>query len=165
MGHGGQHVLDEAQVAVGAQEAVVLHPLVVEELGGVAGGRVAQDGHDGLAGAELLGQLDGHVDVAARGAAAEEAFLSHKATGHGEGLLVIDLVELVDDGEVHGFAEDVLADALDLVDVRGGHRLGVEVVVVDAADGVDAHDADVRGLLLEEAADAREGAAGAVRRR
>ena len=84
-----------------------------------------------------------------------------EAAGDVEGLAVVDLDHLVDDGVVHCVAEDVLADALDLIDVGRGHGLGVEVVVVDGADGVDADDLDGELVLLEESADAGDGAAGA----
>ena len=56
--------------------------------------------------------------------------------------LVVDLAHVVEHGEVHRLAEHVLADALDLVDVGLGELPGLEVLVVERADRIDADDLD-----------------------
>src|SRR5471030_2111947 len=59
----------------------------IEELGLVSAAAVGQDRNDGLAGAELLGELHRTHDVDRGRSAQHEAFVDDQVEQHGEGLL------------------------------------------------------------------------------
>ena len=138
------------------QEAVGGHPLVVEDRRQVAAATVGQQ-HDDHASsgpasaATCAAAHDGHP----AGAADQQRLLAGQPPGHVERVGVGDRDDLVGDPAVVRGRPEVLADALDQVGpavAAGVHR----------ADGVGADDLDPPvGDLLEVAAGARDGAAGA----
>jgi hypothetical protein len=106
------------------------------------------------------------VDSGARGDANEDAFLFGEAAGHGEGFIVGDLNDLVDELGVEDLGDEAGADALDLVRaglaagedgaVGGFHGDGPEVGVAglhvladpgEGSSGADAGDEDVGGAV------------------
>ena len=97
------------------------------------------------------------------GVAGEDALLAGDPARHQRGILVGDLLEVVDDAEVDVLRQEVLADAfgdvgVDLVLVEDP---GLLVLLEHRAVGVDAPDLDRRVALLQIAAGAGDGAAGA----
>ncbi len=78
----------------------------VEKAGLIAGAGVAQDRHDRVAGAEILGEADGAGDVDAAGGAHAKALLGDEVEDDAQRLLVGDEV-----GGVDGRAFEVLGDA------------------------------------------------------
>ena len=101
------------------------------------------------------GDLEGGGDGEAGRAADQQPLLAGEPPGHRERVGVADRDHLVGDLPVERGRPDVLADALDQVRAAGPAR-------VDRALRVGADDLDpAAGLLLEEAAGARDRAAGA----
>lgn len=108
------------------------------------------------------GHADGADGGGAAGDAAEDAFFAGEAAGHVDGFVIGDLFDVVDDGEVEGAGDEAGADTLDLMGAGlGGFAeagLGDDGAVGgfngDAADGFVF-------LVLDVAADAGDGAAGA----
>ena len=153
---GVQH-LPDGHAAVGAgEEAEPGQPLVVEDLGQVAAATVGQQHHDHrVRVVELLGQLDRGEGRHPGGAADEQPLLAGQPSRHREGVGVGDLDDPVGDGAVVGLGPEVLAHALDEVGAAGAAG-------VHRARGVGADHLDVGVLrVLEVAADAADGAAGA----
>ena len=150
-----QQLDDRAQRIGLVEEAVLAHPLVVEDLGQVLGRAVGEQHQDVLLALARLRVLDRARDRRARAAAHEQAFLPHQLARHQEALLVVDAHDLVDDLQVHGAGQEVLADALDVVRERARHPSGLDVLVVERADRIDADQAKAGLLLLEEAPAAR----------
>ncbi len=162
MDEGGQGALlevqDRADPGGGAgvlQEAVVRHPLVVEDLAEVAAAAVGEQHHDDVVGPEALRDLQGPDDRHAAGAADEQALLLGEAAGHLEGVLVGHGDDLVGHVPVVGARPEVLADALDQVRTAGA--AGVDRALRVRADHLDRAVAD----LLEVASGAADRAAGA----
>src|SRR5205085_1846647 len=128
----------------------------------VAFAEVRQHDHDELAG--VLGPF-GHLHRGPGGGAAadaaQHALLAGQAPGHLERVLVLHLDHLVNDVHVQDARDEAGADALDLVaarlerlallglgDDRAGHRLDGDAL-------------EARLALLDDFADAGDGAAGA----
>ena len=79
------------------EQLVLLHPLVVEDLGEVALAGVAQDGdHAGGGVVQLPGHLQRQSHVEPRRSADQDPLLPRQPPGHREGVAVGHLAELVD---------------------------------------------------------------------
>ena len=130
---------------------------VVEEDGGeVALAGAGDDDDDELARVfGVVGELEGGVDGGAGGDADQDAFLFGQAAGHGEGVVVGDLDDLVDEVGVEDFGDEAGAEAGDLV--RAGRAAGED----GAIGGLDGDGPEVGVAGLDVLADAGEGAAGA----
>ncbi len=163
---------DEGPLLLGAQElghraqriglvekAVLAHPLVVEDLRQVLLSAVGQQHEDVLLALRHLRVLDGPRHRRPRATAHEQPLLPHQLSGHEEAFLVVDAHDVVDDLEVHGRRQEVLPDAFDVIGERAGHPASLHELVVERADGVDAHQSKAGLLLLEEAAASRDGPA------
>src|SRR5205085_5736544 len=98
--------------------------------------------------------LEGSPHRSAAGAAYQNALFAGDAAGGLEGVAVGDCYPVGYDGAVVGSGDEVLADALDFVGAGAG-------LCVDRAFGVGTDYADIGVLLLQVAADAGDGAAGA----
>ena len=79
-------------------------------------------------------------------------FEPHQVARHQEALLVVDAHDVVEQLGVERRREEVLADAFDLVRERLGHALGLDVVVVERADRIDADQLHLGLLLLQDSA-------------
>ncbi len=112
---------------------------------------------------KLRAQLNQPGHRGASRVAGEDAFLARDAARHDGRVLVGDLLEVVDDAEVHVFWQEILADTLgdvrvDLVLVEDARCL---VFLEDRAVRVDAPDLD-RGIpLFQKPSGAADRAAGA----
>ncbi len=137
-----QNITHAAGKLLGAEVAHVLHPIVVVTLTEVAIAGVTDDDHDELARAELLGDLERAVHGGAAGSACEDAFLARETARGKEGILVRDLLHLVDDRHVQRADHEIVANALDPVDARLARAALVKLVVVDAAYGIGADNAN-----------------------
>ncbi len=69
-----------------------------------------------------------------------------------------DLQDVVEDFEIHRRGENIFADSFDDVGFRFADIAGLEKFVIERADGIDADDFDGGIFLLEETADAADGA-------
>lgn len=107
-----QHVGDAGARAGVLEEAVVGHPLVVEDLAEVAAAAVGEQYDDDVVLAEPGGHLQRRHDRHAAGAADQQALLLGEPAGHLEGVLVGDGDDLVRDLTVVGGRPEVLTDAL-----------------------------------------------------
>lgn len=98
----------------GAEEALALEPLAREQAVGVAVGAVAEDGDDGVAGPEALGDLLGGDDVERAAGAEVDALLVEAAVHHLDALLVRDMQAAVEQAHVgrQVVRDAALADAL-----------------------------------------------------
>ena len=97
----------------------------VEELRLVAVAVIGEHRHDGVAGAELLGEADGAGDIDAGRAAEAQPFLLEQVEDDGNGLLIGDLV-----GRVDRHAFEIVGDAA-LADAFGDRgAFGLELAVV-----------------------------------
>ena len=123
---------------------------------------VVENHHDHVIVREPVLELQQTGHGRARRIPGEDALLTRDAAGHHGRILVGDLLEVIDDAEIHVLREEVLADALgdvgvDLVLVEDARLL---VLLEHRPVGVDAPDLDLRVALLQEAADPGNGAAG-----
>ena len=140
---GGRHPL-------GTEHPVLRHPLVVVDLREIALAGIAQDAHH--AGFRIIFFLR-HIhrdlhDEAGR-AADEHPFLTGDPARHVEGVPIAHLPELIDQIEVQGGRDLVVADPLDHV---GRARLDDMRAVVgreDRADRIAGDHPDLRILLLQ----------------
>jgi hypothetical protein len=97
------------------EEAVVGHPLVVEDLRQVAAAAVGQQHDDHRVRAGRLGHPQRGRDREPGRAAGEQRFLPGQPPGHAERLGVADRDDLIAHGRIVGGGPDVLTDALDQV--------------------------------------------------
>ena len=77
-------------------------------------------------------------NAAAAGAAGEQAFHLREAARDDETFFVIDLKDVVEDFQVHGGGEKILADAFDNVGLGLDRFSGFEKIVVERTNGIDA---------------------------
>ncbi|KAJ0162558.1 hypothetical protein CTA2_4379, partial [Colletotrichum tanaceti] len=149
-----------------AQELLLGEPLAGEQPVGVAVGAVAQDGDDGVALADLLGDLLGGDDVEGRAGAQIQALLVEAAVDHLDALLVGDGQRAVDEADVglEVVRDAALADALGDAGPRALDELaaGRDVRVQHAAGRVGEERLDAAAAdVLEVPRDAGERARGA----
>ena len=155
----GQHVGDPRHC--GIEEMVVAHPGVVVDLAEIALAGVRQQHHHQLTRRERARDLERHPHRHARRATDEDRLLARQPAGHAEPVAVPAGDHLVDHREVRGARDEVLAHAFDLVRVRLRDLVRVVIVLEDRAHRIGADHAHGGVLLLEVAAGARNGAAGA----
>jgi hypothetical protein len=96
-----QEISDDAEPGV-AEEAVLAHPVVVEDLREVLGRAVGQQDEDVLLLPVAFAYLMRAGHRRAARAAHEEALEAHEIARHQEALLVVDAHDLVEDLEVDG---------------------------------------------------------------
>src|SRR5262249_29180281 len=126
----------------------------------IALAQVRQHDDDKLAGVlGTAGDLDGDMGGGAGADAAQDALFAGHAPSHDEGVVILNLDDLVHDAEVEHIGHEAGADTLDLVpaglqglalhllrDHRAGHRLDGDAL-------------EARLALLDDLADAGNGAA------
>src|ERR1700728_260963 len=114
------------------------------------------DDDDELAGAFFApGDLEGGVDCGSRRDAYEQTFFEGQATGHGDGIVVGNPNDFVNEFGVENFGDEAGADSLDFV--RSGLASGENGTV----SRLDGDDFEGRFFGLDVFADAGEGATGA----
>jgi len=151
----GQNGGDDRLVRRRFEEAVLVHPLVVEDLREVAAAGVGQQDDDQVVRIELARDADRGDDREPAGAADQEPGRAGEQPRHQERVPVADRLDLVDDRLVERRRPDVLADAL--------HQIGPAAAAgVDRALRVGAdHPYPAAADLLEVLAHAADRAAGA----
>src|SRR5260370_40210298 len=75
--------------------------------------------------AEIVGEGKWGGDATAAGAASEEAFHFREAARHDKTFLVIDLNDVVEDFQIHGRGEEILANAFHNVGLGFGGLPGL----------------------------------------
>src|SRR5579862_5461183 len=106
-----------------------------------------------------MGDLDGRPGGGPAADAAQHALFLGQAAGDLEGVVVLDLNDLVDDPGVQDAGNEAGADALDAMG-RGSHRLAGHLLRDDrAVDRLDGDGLEARLALLDDLADAGDGAA------
>ena len=138
------------------EETVVEHPVVVEELREVVAAGVGDQRQDPGLRPEPPRDPERRPHRRPGGASGEDPLLARQPPCEQEGISVRDPDPLVDDLGVHRLRPAVFADSLDQI----GVDVGLVLRGVDRPLGVGADDQDLGLALLEEAADARDGAAG-----
>src|SRR5260370_1241463 len=110
---------------------------------------------------EILGKTQRAGNATAAGAAGEEAFHFCQAPRNDEAFLVVDLNDVVEDFQIHGRGEKILADAFH--DIRFGFDglPGFDEIVVQRPVGIDADNFYFGIFFLQEFAHAADSAAGA----
>ena len=108
-----------------------------------------------------LGDFQRGGDATAAGASGEYAFLLREAARPDETFFVVDLEDVVENFQIHGGGEEIFADAFDDVGEGLADFSGLDLFVVQRADGIHADDFDVGILFLEVTSHAGDGAAGA----
>ena len=137
-----EHVADDG--SLGAQEAHVEHPLVVEDLREVAAAGVGQQHDHDVARAELARDLERGVHRGAARAADEQALALRHPAGGEERVGVAHFDHAIDERRVEGRRPEVFADTLD--EVRPPRPAGVH-----RTRRVGADDLHVRVLRLQVA--------------
>src|SRR5271170_2096121 len=145
----------------GVHVAVLAHPAVVENFGHVTGAGIGHEGDDHVALFRGAGDFQGGGDAAAAGAAGEDGFLFGEAARPDETFFVADLVDVVENFQIHGAREKIFADAFDDIGEGFAGVAGFYFFVVERADGVHADYFDFGILFFQVAAYAGDGAAGA----
>ncbi len=146
-----------------AEEILALEPLPREQAIGVPIGAVAEDGDDGVAGPQALGDFLGGHDVQGAAGAEIDALLVQAAVHHLDALLVRDMQAAVEQRQVRRqvLRDPPLPDALGDAPAAALRQLAarLDVRVQHGARGVgeEALDAAGRGLL-QVPRDAGEGA-------
>ena len=100
-------------------------------------------------------------NAAAAGTAGEDAFQLGEAARDDETLFIVHLNDVVENLHVHGGRKKILADAFDDVGSGLDGFAGLEEIVVERAEGIDADDFDGGIFFFQIFSDAADGAAGA----
>src|SRR5580704_6467414 len=145
----------------GFDVAALAHPFVVVDLAEIAHAGVWKKSDDESFGAKVFGKAESCGDASAAGAAGEDTFEFDQTAREDEALFIVDLKDVVENLEIHGSREKILADAFDDVGLGLDGFAALEEIVVEGADGIDSDNFDAGILLLEIFADTADGAAGA----
>ena len=135
------------------QISVLFHPVVVENFAEIVASGVGENDHDALRFGERGCVAERGGERGSGRAAGENSLFADQAARGAERFAVGNAEELVDDFLVVSDGEIILADAFNLVGVRG-------VAGEDGAFGVCADDLQRRVLLFEEASGSGDGSAG-----
>lgn len=139
-------------------EAVVLHPVVINELGDVRSHRVREDDNHSVVLGEVLGDLKSGSQSRARRSTHKQTLLLDESSRQQEGLSVLGLDPRVDHVSVQNVGHEVVTDTLDLVALVGVvERLGDGQ---NGALGVSSHNNHVLVLGLESLGNTGDGSSG-----
>src|SRR6266851_2357334 len=141
--------------------AAFVHPQIVINFAEVACAGVRKQRDHKISWAEILGKAQRAGDATAAGAAGEEAFHFCQAPRNDEAFLVVDLNDVVEDFQIHGRGEKILADAFHNIRFCFDGLPGFDEIVVQRAVGIDADNFYFGIFFLQEFADAADSAAGA----
>eukprot|EP00754_Rhynchopus_humris_P004778 Rhum_TRINITY_DN12402_c0_g1::Rhum_TRINITY_DN12402_c0_g1_i3::g.52149::m.52149 len=153
-------VLQARLLRLALHEALGLHPVVIDELRQVVADAVGEQDDATLALLQPLGGDARAVHGAARRSTDKQTLLLDQVTRVLQRRHVRGHHPLVDEAPVEHVRDEVVADALHLVE-RVLLALDELAVPQDRAGGVHADDDQVRQLLLQELGHARDGASGA----
>src|SRR5882757_4974494 len=141
--------------------AAFVHPQIVINFAEVARAGVRKQRDHKISWPEIFGKAQRARNATAAGAAGEEAFHFCQAARNDEAFLVVDLNDVVEDFQIHGRGEKILADAFHNIGFGFDGLPGFDEIVVQRAVGIDADNFYFGIFFLQEFADAADGAAGA----
>src|SRR6266849_1563183 len=141
--------------------AALVHPQVVINLAEVARTGVRQQRDHEIIWSQILGEAQRAGNATATGAAGEEAFQLRQTAGDNETFFIIDLNNVVQDFQIHGCGEEILADAFHDVRLGLDGLPGLDEIVVERAVGIDADNFYVGIFFLQVFSHSADGAAGA----
>src|SRR6202521_5544481 len=141
--------------------AALVHPQVVINLAEVASAGIRQRGDHEIIRSQILGEAQRAGNAAAAGAAGEEAFQLRQAARNDETFFVVHLKDVVQDFQIHGRREEILADAFHNVGLGFDGLSGFDEIVVERAEGIHPDNFDAGISFLQVFSHAADGAAGA----
>src|SRR6266571_2650175 len=116
--------------------AALVHPQVVINLAEVACAGVRQQGDHEIMRSQILGEAQCPGNAAAAGAAGEEAFQLRQSARNDETFFVVHLKDIVQDFQIHGRREEILADAFHNVGLGFDGLPGLDEIIVERAEGI-----------------------------
>src|SRR5216684_4227528 len=141
--------------------AALVHPQIVINFAEVACAGVRQQRDNKISWPEILGKAQRAGNTTTAGASGKEPFHFCQAPRNDEAFLVVDLNDVVEDFQIHGRGEKILADAFHNIRFCFDGLPGFDEIVVQRAVGIDADNFYFGIFFLQEFADAADGAAGA----
>src|SRR6266481_751131 len=141
--------------------AALVHPQVIINLAKVACAGVRQQGDHEIIRSQILGEAQRPGNAAAAGAAGEEAFQLRQAARNDETFFVVHLQDIVQDFQIHGRREEILADAFHNVGLGFDGLPGLDEIVVERAEGIHPDNFDAGIFFLQVFSHAANGATGA----
>src|ERR1700731_1093183 len=139
--------------------AALVHPQVVINLAEVACAGVRQQRDDEIFRSQILGEAQRPGNAAAAGAAGEEAFQLRQAARHDETFFVVHLKDVVQDFQIHGGREEILADTFHNIRFGLDGLPGLDEIVVERAEGIHPDNFDAGIFFLQVFSYAADGAA------
>src|SRR6266705_1609063 len=141
--------------------AALVHPQVIINLAEVARAGVRQQRDHEIIRSQILGEAQRAGNAAAAGPAGEEAFQLRQSARNDETFFVVHLKDIVQDFQIHGRREEILADAFHNVGLGFDGLPGFDEIVVERAKGIYPDDFDAGIFFLQVFSHAADGAAGA----
>src|SRR6266581_5377837 len=141
--------------------AALAHPQIVVDFAEIARAGVRQQGDDEISEAEIPGKAECRGNATAPGAPGEKAFHFRQAARNDEAFFVVYLEDVVEDFQIHGRGEKILADAFDHVGLGFDGLAGLDEIVVQRAVGIDPDNFYAGIFFLQIFSHAADGAAGA----
>src|SRR6266481_3640619 len=141
--------------------AALVHPQVIINLAEIACAGVRQQGDHEIIRSQILGEAQRPGNAAAAGAAGEEAFQLRQAARNDETFFVVHLQDIVQDFQIHGRREEILADAFHNVGLGFDGLPGLDEIVVERAEGIHPDNFDAGIFFLQVFSHAANGATGA----
>ena len=141
------------------EQALVDHPLVVVDLGEIAGAGVADEADDALRPLARAAVAQRRGEQRAGRRAAEDAFGAQQLARRAEALGVVDRVGHAHARQVGDRGDEVLADALHRPRAGGADRAAAGVLGDDRAGRIGEHEAELGAHRAEEARQAGDRAA------
>src|SRR6266566_1258900 len=141
--------------------AALVHPQVVVNFAEIARAGVRQQRHHEVTRAQVFGKEQRPGDATAAGAAGEQAFQLRQAARKNETFLVAHLDDVIQNFQIHGGWEEILADTFHNIRFGFDGLPALDEIVVQRAVGIDADDFDMGIFFLQVFSHAADGAAGA----
>src|SRR5229473_1972840 len=141
--------------------AALVHPQVVINLAEVARAGVRKQRDHEVIRSQILRKAQRAGNAAAARAAGEEALQLRQAARDDETFFVVHLDDIVQDFQIHGCRKEILADAFHNVGLGLDGLSGLDEIVVERAEGIDADDFDAGIFFLQVFSHAADSAAGA----
>src|SRR6266852_4408257 len=141
--------------------AALVHPQVVINLAEIARAGVRQQRDHKVIRSQILGQAQRTGNAAAAGAAGEEAFQLRQTAREDKAFFVVHLYDVVQDFQIHGRGEKILADAFDHVGLGLDGVPGLDEIVVQRDVRIHPDNFYVGIFFLQVLSHAADRAAGA----
>src|SRR6266567_491218 len=140
--------------------AALAHPQIVIDFAEIARASVRQQGDDKILRPEIPGKAERRGNASTTGAAGEKTFHFRQAARNDEAFFVVYLEDVVEDFQIHGRGEKILADAFDHVGLGFDGLAGLDEIVVQRAVGIDPDNFYAGIFFLQIFPHAADGAAG-----